>query len=514
MELKTTQIVVIIQCVWSVLGNTHSHGLPNIVFLFVDDLGYGDLGCYGHPTSSTPHIDQLSRNGLQFTQFYAASPLCSPSRAALLTGRLSPRTGIWPNVFLPESSGGLQHNETTLAEILRVKGYNTSIVGKWHLGFGKNQQYLPMNYGFNSFFGTPFSHDMCPCLKCFYPSDPCFNQCDLYYTGCALFHNDRIIEQPVDLTKLEDKFIQKATDFITTNAVSKTPFFLYYSFQHTHHPQFAGHRYRNSTLRGSFGDSLAEVDDSVGKVVQLLKDVGVEDNTFVFFTSDNGPSLRNKHRGGNAGPLKCGKGTTYEGGQRVPGIAYWPGMIKPGRSMELASTLDLLPTIVKLVNGTLPRVALDGVDIRDVLFNSGKSTRESFFYISPYSTPDYPIYAVRYKQYKAHYYTQGSSNTDFTHDPDCPETHNRTKQVPPLLYDLNQDPSEIYNLNLDPAYTDVLMRIDDIKREFEASLVWAESEIGKPTDTALEPCCAPGCSPFPSCCQCHTSNKLLFLPGL
>ncbi|XP_077990518.1 uncharacterized protein LOC144444838 [Glandiceps talaboti] len=475
---------------------------PNIVILFADDLGYGDLSCYGHPTSQTPNIDNLFNNGLHFTQFYTANPLCSPSRASLLTGRLPPRLGVWPGVFLPESTGGLPHNETTLAQILKTKGYSTSIVGKWHLGVGKNNEYSPIHYGFDSYYGIPYSQDFCPCLKCFYPDDPCFNQCDLYYPGCPLYKDDKIIEQPTDFTVLEEKYIQQATTFISTNAAKKTPFFLYYAFNHVHHPQFASKQFRNSTSRGTFGDSLAELDYGIGHVIQQLRDSGVENNTLILFTSDNGPSLRNENRGGNAGPLKCGKGTTYEGGQRVPAIAYWPGRVKPGRTMELASTLDFLPTIANLVNATLPNVTLDGVDIGPLLFQQEKSKRDTFFYIFAYADPLYPIYAVRHKHYKAHYFTEGSDNCDFTHDLDCRPTAKRTAHFPPLLYDLNTDPSEVYNLNTDPAYSAILKKIDDIRMKFEAELVWAPSEINKRSDPNVEPCCNPGCSPFPSCCQC------------
>nr|XP_006822165.1 PREDICTED: arylsulfatase A-like [Saccoglossus kowalevskii] len=456
------------------------HKKPNIVIIFADDLGYGDLPSYGHPTSYSPNIDQLVANGLVFTQFYSANSVCSPSRASLLTARLPPRTGIWPGVFSASSTGGLPLNETTIAAVLKPLGYSTAIIGKWHLGVGQNQKYLPTNYGFDSYVGVPYSHDMCPCLKCFYPSDPCFDQCRMYDASCPLFHNNTIVQQPVDLTTLTEVYSTEAKNFISGNAKSGTPFFLYLPFQHTHHPQFAGKYFRNSTLRGTFGDSLAELDWAVGQIIQELRLQKVEDNTFVFFTSDNGPSLTREVRGGNAGLLKCGKGTTYEGGQRVPGIAYWPGMIKPGRSMELASTLDLLPTIVKLTNGTLPRVAIDGVDIGSVLFKSEKSPRKTFFYYFSEAFPQYGVYAVRYKQYKAHYYTQGSGlSGEENPDLDCRPTAKRTLHNPPLLYDLHHDPSEIYNLNSDPQYSTILTIITDIKKRFESTVVWSESEVQK-----------------------------------
>ncbi|XP_070577437.1 arylsulfatase A-like isoform X1 [Ptychodera flava] len=237
-----------------------SSARPNILIAFADDLGYGDLSCYGHPTSESPNIDKLAAEGLLFTQFYSANSVCSPSRAALLTARLPPRTGIWPGVFWPSSIGGLPHNETTIAALLKPLGYATTIIGKWHLGVGKNQTYLPTNYGFDSYYGIPYSHDMCPCLKCFYPGDACWDKCNTRSTSCPLYRNETIFEQPVDLTTLSKRYSIEARNFIARNAKSGTPFFVYYSTQHTHHPQFASKDFRNTTHRGTFGDSLAELD--------------------------------------------------------------------------------------------------------------------------------------------------------------------------------------------------------------------------------------------------------------
>ncbi|XP_070577448.1 arylsulfatase A-like [Ptychodera flava] len=204
-----------------------------------------------------------------------------------------------------------------------------------------------------------------------------------------------------------------------------------------------------------------------------------------------------------AGFLKCGKGTTYESGQRVPAIAYWPGKIQPGRTRELASTLDLLPTIVNLVNGTLPEVTLDGYDIGSILFQRSKSPREVFYYFYSQMSPKYGVYAIRYKQFKALFYTQGYILCDLlNHDGDCRSTAPRSERNPPLLFNLDEDPSEAYNLGNNPEYADVLNKIGEIKQQFEAGLVWRESEISKPKDTSVEPCCNPGCQPFQTCCSC------------
>ncbi|XP_070577427.1 arylsulfatase A-like [Ptychodera flava] len=481
---------------------------PNIVILFADDVGYGDIGCYGHPTSSTPHIDKLASSGMLFTQFYVGSPVCSPSRASLLTGRLPPRTGVYPGVFQANMTGGLPLNETTVAKLLQEVGYQTGMIGKWHLGVGKNQKYLPTNFGFEYYLGIPYTHAQCPCVTCFWPNDPCLVNCKPYFTGCPIFHNNEIIEQPADLLTLNEKYATAAQNFIAEHSSRNQPFFLYYAFQHCHAPQFAGKQFRNSTLRGVFGDSLAEIDWSVGQVLEEINKQGIADNTLIFFSSDNGPSTQHKAEGGAAGLLKCGKGTTYEGGQRVPGIAVWPGKIPAGvRTAELASTMDLLPTLVKLTGSELPNTTLDGFDISSVLFSGGKSQRDTFFFYPQNPRHDIGVYAVRYQQYKAHFYTEGASECGRdNHDVDCRPSAKLTKHNPPLLFNLNQDPSELYNLNTDKQYTDILNHITQIYKHHVETMDWTQSEILKPTDPYVEPCCTPGCEPFPSCCQCHRSN--------
>ncbi|XP_022099421.1 arylsulfatase A-like [Acanthaster planci] len=485
---------------------------PNIVILFADDLGFGDLETYGHPTSVTPNLNQLSASGLQFMQFYVASSVCSPSRAALLTGRYQTRSGVWPGVFIPDSTGGLQHNEVTIADMLKPLNYSTAIIGKWHLGVGQNGEYLPTNQGFDEYYGIPYSHDMCPCPVCFYPHDHCFNDCDPEYASCPLFHNGTIVEQPTDLLTLEQRYTNHARNYIATNAKSRRPFFLYYAYQHTHHPQFASKAFRNSTSRGTFGDSLAELDWSIGQVVQQLKDSGVADKTFVFFTADNGPSILNQNRGGSAGLLKCGKGTTYEGGQRVPAIALWPGKIQPGRTRELASSLDLLPTIANLTGAPLPAgKVLDGVDMSEILFHNRPSQRETFIYYPENPNPTLGIFAVRYKQYKAHYFTRGNKLSGSTNrDHDCRDSAKLTPHDPPLLFNLDQDPGERYDLSADPKYKSLLEKIAAIKGSFEAGMTWGRSQING-TNPSVEPCCSPGCSPFPACCRCKGSG-INFIP--
>ncbi|XP_036374261.1 arylsulfatase A-like [Megalops cyprinoides] len=479
---------------------------PNVIILFADDLGLGDLGCYGHPSSLTPNLDKIAVKGLRFTDFYSTSPACSPSRAALLTGRYQTRSGIYPGVFYPGSRGGLPLNETTIAEVLNPLGYATAIIGKWHLGVGPDRMYLPTNQGFDHYLGIPYSHDQGPCqnLTCFPPDIKCFGTCDQGVVTVPLFANDTIKQQPVSFPDLEKSYSDFATQFIMTNARRKQPFFLYYPSHHTHYPQFAGKVTTGKSHRGPFGDSLMEFDSTVGDIIQALVDSGVHNNTFVFFTADNGPELLRMSRGGNAGLLKCGKDTTYEGGMREPAIAYWPGRIQAGVTHALTSTLDLLPTVARLAGAKLPRVQLDGFDMSDILFRHGPSKREAMFYYPTGASEKHGPFAVRLGRFKAHYFTAGSIKSSTTPDQDCHETAHLKYHDTPLLFDLETDPSENYNLATPdhPEYKAVLQLIQDVKTDFEGGMVFGEAQVGKGTDPALEPCCAPQCTPKPTCCSC------------
>eukprot|EP00061_Rhincodon_typus_P016720 g45082.t1 len=315
---------------------TPSHGLvaasrPGVVLFLADDLGYGDPGCFGHPSSQTPNLDRLAAEGRRFSDFYSAASVCSPSRAALLTGRYPTRSGVYPGVFYPSSKGGLPLNETTIAELLKQQGYKTAMV-----------------------------------------DTKCYGKCDQGVVLMPVFKDDKIIQQPVYFPKLTQLYDNFARHFILKAAKQQKPFFLYYASHHTHYPQFASAGFTGKSKRGPLGDALMEFDASVGVILNAIRDAGVENNTLIFFTSDNGPELRRQSRGGNAGLLKCGKGTTYDGGMREPAIAYWPGRITPGVTHELASTLDILPTIASLSGAKPPQVKLDGYDMSDILFNNGK----------------------------------------------------------------------------------------------------------------------------------------------
>ncbi|XP_041459556.1 arylsulfatase A-like [Lytechinus variegatus] len=479
---------------------------PNVVIFYADDLGYGDIEPYGHPTSSTPNLRRLAADGLVLTQFYSAAAVCSPSRAALLTGRYQMRSGIYPGVFNVKMSGGLPLNEVTIAEMLKPEGYRSAAIGKWHLGLGNNSMYLPPSHGFDVSLGLPASPAQCRCSICFYPNVTCHSApCAANeYTPCALFNGTKIVEQPVDLLTLDEKYVAEGRHFIRENVKSETPFFLYYASHHTHQPQYAGKETSGTSLRGRFGDSLAALDWEVGQIYQELEENGILDDTFFFFSADNGPALYLKTFGGNAGLMKCGKGTTYEGGMRVPAIIHWPGRITPGRSFEFSSTLDILPTIASITKAKLPAVTLDGYDMSPFLFDGMHSIRESFFYYPPTVSTKYKSFAVRYRQYKVVFYTEGSYlSNNKNKDVDCRESAKLTYHDPPMLFDLEQDPSENYNLSvkLSPE-KDIVQKVTEMRTDFDARMVFAESQMRRPKDDNLMPCCNRGCIPFPTCCHC------------
>ncbi len=311
---------------------------PNVVLIFTDDLGYGDLGCYGNTIIRTPQLDQMAAEGARFTEFYSISPVCSPSRAGLLTGRYPIRMGI-QSVFFPESWTGMAPEEITLAEALKEQGYATSCVGKWHLGH--HHPYLPLQQGFDEYFGIPYSNDM---------------EAVVYLDG------NEVAEDEVDQRYTTRTYTEKALDFIDRKAGS--PFFLYVAHSMPHVPLYASEDFEGKSPRGLYGDVIEEIDWSVGEILKKLDEKGLDEETIVIFTSDNGPWLAFGPNGGSAGPLREGKQFTFEGGMRVPGLIRWKGQIAPMESEELVSTIDLFPTLVQLAGGTLPNDRpIDGQDI-------------------------------------------------------------------------------------------------------------------------------------------------------
>ncbi len=426
---------------------------PNIVIIFADDLGYGDLGCYGSPVIRTPHLDRMAAEGLRFTDFYSAGEVCTPSRTALLTGRHPIRSGMCGNrrVLFPNSKGGLPPSEITLAEALKPAGYATAHIGKWHLGIHEGSR--PLDQGFDRSFGLPYSNDMDArpeVVKAGGGSGSPTPPHDGW--NVALLRDGKVVEQPADQTTLTKRYTEEAVKVIAES--KDRPFFIYLAHTFPHVPMFASPAFKGKSRAGIYGDAVEELDWSVGEVLAALKKNGLAENTLVFFTSDNGPWLNMGDQGGGAGLLREGKGSTWEGGMRVPGIAWMPGRIQPGVTSELAHMMDLFPTALALAGTPPPQgVTLDGTDLAPLLFESKPLPARPFFYYRGSQ-----IFACRVGEWKAHFRTQiGYGQPE-------PELHD-----PPLLFHLGRDVSEKRNVAV--QHPDVLARIIEAVNVHKAGIV-------------------------------------------
>ena len=401
---------------------------PNYIVIFVDDMGYGDLGVYGNPTISTPHLNKMANEGQKWTQFYSAASVCTPSRAALLTGRLPIRSGMASSknpVLFPNSLSGLPATEITLAEKLKEKNYKTAIVGKWHLGHTKN--YLPNNHGFDYYFGIPYSNDMDKINNNNYWSEYENKELSSDSYNVPLMENFDIIERPVDQTTITSRYVDKTLQLI--NNYKNDNFFIYLSHNLPHIPLYASKRFLGKSKRGLYGDVIEEIDYGVGLIINELKKLNLDKKTIVVFTSDNGPWLVYKSHSGSAGLLRNGKGTTWEGGVRVPTI-FWGANIKPGLINEIGSTLDIYTTFLALAKiDTQKNMIVDGYDLSETLLRKKESQRDEMFF---YKGDE--LFAVRLGDFKLHLKT-----TDWFKEP---KKHN-----PPLLFNLNIDPSEKFNIS-------------------------------------------------------------------
>ena len=435
---------------------------PNIVIIFCDDLGYGDLGTFGHPTIRTPNLDQMAAEGQKWTNFYVGASVCTPSRAALITGRLPIRNGMCGNrrVLFPNSVGGLQESEITIAEALKAQGYSTACVGKWHLGH--LTEYLPTKHGFDSYFGIPYSNDM-DWAKPENVKDrkQAMKEPEYEYWNVPLLRNEEIIERPAVQTTITKRYTEESIKFIREN--KDQAFFLYLAHNLPHVPLFTSEAFQDKSLRGLYGDVIEEIDWSVGQVLETLRSEGLAENTMVVFTSDNGPWLVYDQHGGSAGLLREGKGTTWEGGMREPTIFWWPGRIRPGVISDMGSTMDLFPTACKLAGAEFPADRImDGVDLSQTLFNEEPGLRKTMFY---YRRAE--LYAVRMGMYKAHFITESAYMKD----------DNLVHHDPPLLFHLGEDPSEKYNIAED--HPDVIADIIQELGRHQAELVIPKSQLDR-----------------------------------
>ncbi|MEX0273671.1 MAG: sulfatase [Flavobacteriaceae bacterium] len=388
---------------------------PNIILIFMDDMGYGDLECYGHPLIKTPHLNKMAEEGMRFTSFYAAGAVCTPSRAGILTGRYPVRNA--PYNFGPESDTGLPLSEITIADILGEAGYKTTAIGKWHLGH--KPEYLPTSRGFDSFYGLPYSNDM------ILPWCPWLSEDDKLH----MYRDTSIIrEVGKQQHELSLDYTQEAISFIQKN--KGNPFFLYLAHSMPHLPVSAPKKFQGSSAAGLYGDVIESIDWTVGEILKTLEEENLKQNTFIVFTSDNGPWHNlpdrmlaegiEKWHTGSAGMLRGAKATTYEGGLRVPAIMYWPGTIAPQQTnRELVTALDLFPTFVEIGGGELPNgLVLDGMNILPMITGKGPSPRNTFFY-----SKEKTLEAIRQDEWKLRI----------------------TEKDGKELYNLHEDPSEMYN---------------------------------------------------------------------
>ncbi len=426
---------------------------PNIIVINCDDMGYGDLSCFGNPTIKTPNLDRMAMEGQKWSSFYVSASVSSPSRAGLLTGRLGVRTGMYGDrkgVLFPNSPGGLPAEEWTIAELLKQAGYKTACIGKWHLGH--LPEYMPLRHGFDYFYGFPYSNDMSRKEQIKMGNEK-------YPYEYVLYEQEKEIIREPDQYNLTQLVTLAAVRYIKSS--TDAPFFLYLAHPMPHVPVYASADFRGKSERGRYGDAIEELDWSVGEIFQVLKEKGLEKNTLVIFTSDNGPWLSYKQLGGSAGPLKDGKSSAFEGGFRVPCI-MWGSMVEPGQITDMASTLDLLPTFCELAGVSLPSDRIyDGVSLVDVLKYKTSCKREIFYF---YQGSD--LYAIRKGKYKVHFFFKPAYGPG-----------DKVVYEKPVLYDLGSDPGEMYDIS--NQYPDIVEELKKLANVHKTSFTIAESIFDK-----------------------------------
>ena len=464
--MKHFHSTVLVACLTMFCGHARAaERSPNVVVIFCDDMGWGDVGCFGNPTIRTPHLDRMAAEGQKWTQFYVAAPVCTPSRAALMTGRYPIRNGMTSGkraVLFPDSGGGLPPEEITLAELLKQKNYATGLFGKWHLGH--LPQYLPTAQGFDTYHGIPYSNDMDkvggPNYRAEVIKDPDYYP-DLEHYNVPLMRDAKIIERPADQNTITRRYTEEAVKFIRANQDRRFLVYLPHSLPHI--PLFVSEPFRGKSIRGLYGDVIEEIDWSVGQILETLRELDLDETTLVVFTSDNGPWLSFETHGGSAGPLRGGKGTTFEGGQRVPTIFWWPGTVPPGVVTDLGSTLDLMATLAALTDTTPPQDRkLDSHDLSPVLLGHGKSPRKEFYYWTRGE-----LHAVRAGPWKLHVKLREPVNYGRAVVPDRPE-----------LYHVERDISEAYNLA--DQHPEIVERLLAMMKDHEADIEPHEDMLAIP----------------------------------
>lgn len=416
---------------------SHAAKTPNVVIIFMDDMGYADVGCFGAEGYQTPNMDRLAKEGRKFTNFHVPQPVCSASRAAILTGCYPNRIGMH-GALSPKATHGLHADEVTLAELMKGKGYATAAVGKWHLGH--LPPFLPTKHGFDEYYGLPYSNDMWPHHPQAKPGA---------YPKLPLYKNEQIVDEeitPEDQKSLTRNYTRHAVDFIQRS--KDNPFFLYLAHSMPHVPLFVGADFEGKSKRGIYADVMAELDWSVGQVVAALEKQGVKDNTWIILTSDNGPWLSYGTHSGSAGKLREGKGTVWEGGVRVSCLMSWPGHIPAGTTSEaMLMTIDLLPTVASALSAELPPKAIDGKNVWPLIAGEKEAKNPHDFYAYYYHQNELQALVSgdgRWKWILPHTYR--ALGTQPRAEGGIPVKYESRKIQEPELYDLANDPGETLNV--------------------------------------------------------------------
>ncbi|NQV35144.1 MAG: sulfatase [Phycisphaeraceae bacterium] len=438
-------------------------GPPNVVVIFIDDMGYADIGPFGAKGYDTPHLDRMAAEGRKFTDFVVSSAVCSASRAALMTGCYHRRVGI-TGALGPGAKHGINANEMTLAEVCKQKGYATAVYGKWHLGH--HPKFLPLQHGFDEYFGLPYSNDMWP----YHPGVAHLSMEERIkrWPHLPLIEGDEVINAKVsgkDQEQLTTQYTEHAVSFIRRNA--DRPFFLYVPHSMVHVPLYVSDKFAGKSDRGLFGDVVMEVDWSVGQIMKEIRAQDLADNTLVIFTADNGPWLSYGDHAGSAAPFREGKGTEFEGGIREPTVMWWPGKIAPGTACnELASTIDILPTMAALIDAELPTHKIDGKDIRPLMFEDAgvKSPHEAFYCY--YGNGQ--LQAVRDRRWKLHFPHKYRTMAGRPGGTGGIPTNYSQATTGLELYDLKTDVGETHNVI--GSHPEVVKRLQRLAEQARADL--------------------------------------------
>ncbi len=425
-------LLILVVCISCTTKEPINSAKPNVIIIFTDDQGYQDVGCFGATDIKTPHLDQMAKDGIRLTDFYAAQAVCSASRAGLLTGCYPNRIGVH-GAFMPSSKQGLNLSETTIAEMLKEIDYKTGIFGKWHLG--DHPEFMPNKQGFDEYFGIPYSNDMWP----FHPQQgPIFD-----FDPLALFENETIIDTLTNQSSLTTQITERSVDFIKRNKAN--PFFLYVAHPQPHVPLAVSDKFKGKSERGLYGDVIMEIDWSVGQIMAALKEQNIDENTLVIFTSDNGPWLNYGDHAGCAYPLREGKGTALEGGQREPCIIKFPKKIESGRVIDVPMmAIDIMPTIAKITGAKLPEKTIDGRNVWDIWTgDSDTSPHEAYYFY--YHVNE--LHGIRYGKWKLYYpHKYRSLNGRDGGKDGLPVDYDYNTIETIELYDLSTDISETVNV--------------------------------------------------------------------